>query len=561
MVFLPCKAKISKGQVRRLEQKKSGSGIAAGATILIAANFIVKIIGVVYKIPLANILGSDGMGYLSSAYEVYQLLLTIFASGGAVAVSKIVAESLALAHFSEVRKEFRIMLTTFMIVGGTGAAVMFLGSGPFARTVSAEQAQLCMMVLAPAIFFLSVSCVFRGYYQGLQNMKPTGMTQVIEACFKLAIGIGFAWLLKDLGFGEDKVAAGAISGTTISTIIGLCVLVCVFFSKENRKKLRELSQKGGEERSTGAILKQFVKLAIPLTMSAMVVNFTGVLDLFLIYQRLQDAGLDNAAANAAYGGYKGYAQTLFNLPPSIISSLNVSIIPALSAAFVAHNGRRIRYVIRRSFKLVSALAMPCAVGLIVLAGPIQRMLFPARLDEIAVVTPLLQILGFASYWTCMATLTTAALQSFGKMRVPVYSLIVGGVIKLSVNYILIGIPSIGMIGAPIGTVCCYVTIFTINMCSLRHNTTFSLKLTNAFLKPLIASVLMGAVAFGTHALLDGLIGDVFATLFAIGMAVGVYGVVILLIGGIGERDILSLPKGALLVRLLRKLHLLRVRPQ
>lgn len=559
--FCRAAANNHKGQVRRLEQKKSGSGIAAGATILIAANFIVKIIGVVYKIPLANILGSDGMGYLSSAYEVYQLLLTIFASGGAVAVSKIVAESLALAHFSEVRKEFRIMLTTFMIVGGTGAAVMFLGSGPFARTVSAEQAQLCMMVLAPAIFFLSLSCVFRGYYQGMQNMKPTGLTQVVEACFKLAIGIGFAWLLKDLGFGEDKVAAGAISGTTISTMIGLFVLVGVFFSKENREKLRELSQKGGEERSTGEILKQFVKLAVPLTMSAMVVNFTGVLDLFLIYQRLQDAGLDNAAANAAYGGYKGYAQTLFNLPPSIISSLNISIIPALSAAFVAHNVKRIRHVIRRSFKLVSALAMPCAVGLIVLAGPIQRMLFPARLNEIAVVTPLLQILGFASYWTCMATLTTAALQSFGKMRVPVYSLIVGGIIKLSVNYVLIGIPAIGMIGAPIGTVCCYVTIFIINMCSLRHNTTFSFKLTNAFVKPLIASVLMGAVAYFAHALLDGLIGDVLATMFAIGMAVGVYGVVILLIGGIGEQDILSLPKGALLVRLLRKLHLLRVRPQ
>ena len=189
MIFL--RVDFEKGTVRRLETKHKNS-IAAGATVLIAANFIVKIIGVVYKIPLANILGSDGMGYLSSAYEIYQLLLTIFASGGAVAISKMVAESIALARYAEVRKEVRLMGTVFFIVGGLGTAVMFFGSGFFARSVSTEQAKYCMMVLSPAIFFLSMSCVFRGYYQGMQNMKPTGITQIVEAFFKLLIGIGFA---------------------------------------------------------------------------------------------------------------------------------------------------------------------------------------------------------------------------------------------------------------------------------------------------------------------------------------------------------------------------------
>ncbi len=557
MIFL--RVDFEKGTVRRLETKHKNS-IAAGATVLIAANFIVKIIGVVYKIPLANILGSDGMGYLSSAYEIYQLLLTIFASGGAVAISKMVAESIALARYAEVRKEVRLMGMVFFIVGGLGTAVMFFGSGFFARSVSTEQAKYCMMVLSPAIFFLSMSCVFRGYYQGMQNMKPTGITQIVEAFFKLLIGIGFALLLKSMAYPEEHVAAGAISGTSFSTMIGTVILLCVFFSPKNRRELHALTRRGGKVRSKKAILRQFVHLAVPLTMSAMVVNLTGVLDLFLIYKRLEDSGLDKTMANAAYGGYKGYAQTLFNLPPSIISSLNVSIIPALSAAFVAKNDRRVRYLLRRVIKLVIALAMPCAVGLLVLAGPIQRMLFPARLDEIEAVTPLLQILGVASFWTCLSTLSTAMLQSIGKMRVPVYSLISGGIVKLTVNYILIGIPSIGMIGAPIGTLLCYITIFTINFICFRKDVQCRISLSKVVLKPVIASVLMGFVGYYAQKLGAGLIGDAKATALAVCLAAAVYGVVMLAIGGISEKDILMLPKGQTMVRLLKKMHLLHTKP-
>lgn len=545
--------------MRRLEKQRKNS-IAAGATVLIAANFIVKIIGVVYKIPLANILGQDGMGYLSSAYEIYQLLLTIFASGGAMAVSKMVAESIALARYSEVRKEVRLMATVFFVVGGTGTAIMLFGSGIFARSVSTEQAKYCIMVLSPAIFFLSMSCVFRGYYQGIQNMKPTGLSQIIEAFFKLLIGIGFALLLKEMAYSEEYVAAGAISGTSISTMIGAAILMCMFCSPSNRRQLRELSARGGKVRSNRAILRQFIHLAIPLTMSSMVVNLTGVLDLFLIYKRLQDSGLDQTMANAAYGGYKGYAQTLFNLPPSIISSLNVSIVPALSAAYVAKNSKRVRYLLRRAIKLVIALAMPCAVGLLVLAGPIQRMLFPARLDEIEAVTPLLQILGVASFWTCLSTLSTAMLQSIGKMRVPVYSLIAGGIVKLTVNYILIGIPSIGMTGAPIGTLLCYLTIFAINYSCFRREVRYRIPISRVVLKPLLASAAMGACAYGVQKACAGLIGDSKATMLAICLAVAVYGVVMLLIGGINENDIRMLPKGAWIARLLKKMHLLKEKP-
>lgn len=540
--------------MRNSNEKK---GIAIGATVLIIANFIVKIIGVIYKVPLANILGQDGMGYLSSAYEIYQLMLTIFASGGAVAVSKMVAESIALNHFAEVRKEVRVLFFTFFVVGGTGMLIMFFGSGLFASRVSAPEAEACMMVLSPAIFFLSLSCVFRGYYQGQQNMKPTGLSQVIEACFKLLIGIGFALLLKSLAYEDKYVAAGAISGTTISTMIGMAVVLCIFFSKSNRMRLKQMAEQGGTVRPTKQLLLEFAKLAVPLTLSSMVVNLTGVLDLFLIYQRLQDAGLNNKAANAAYGAYKGYAQTLFNLPPSIISSLNISIIPALSAAFVARNKKRILSVIRRAFKLVIALAMPCAVGLVVMAGPILRLLFPARLDEVDAVIPLLQLLGVACFWTCLATLSTATLQSVGRMNIPVYSLLIGGVVKLLANYILIGIPSVGMIGAPIGTLLCYITIFTLNWTAFRRHVPIRVRPLPLIVKPAVACALMAVSCWGVQKLFASFVRESLATLAGLCVAVVVYGVVIMLIGGIDANDVRSLPKGNLLVKVLKKVHLLR----
>ncbi len=540
----------------RLEKKTNS--IATGATILVAANFIVKIIGVIYKIPLANILDEKGNAYLGSAYEIYQLMLSIFASGGALAVSKMVSESMARQRYSEVRKFIRLMMIMFIVMGTLGTMIMFLGSGVFSQYVSDPDSRYCMMVLSPALLFLSISCVFRGYFQGLQNMKPTAISQVVEATFKLAIGIGLGAFLVRAGVDAKFVAAGAISGTSISTVIGASLLAILYFLPFNRQQLRSLKERGGEERSTGKLLRTFWRIAIPLAASALVVNLTGTLDLFLIYDRLQASGLDTEAATIAYGGYKGYAQTLFNLPPSIISSLNISILPALSAALVRKDRARVQSVASRALKLVIVLALPCAVGLSVLAGPIQRMLFPNQLDGIPAVTPLLRLLGIASFWACLSTVTTVLLQSAGKMRIPVYSLIVGGVIKLTTNYFLI--PVIGMAGAPIGTILCYLVIFFINIYSFRRTVPIRLHIVKMSVRPAISCLVMALAGLASQTALTSVLGDRLATLVAILVSALVYGLLMLLMGGINADDVHHLPKGRTIARLLTKLHLLRSLP-
>ncbi len=536
--------------------KEDRAGVAAGATVLIGSNFIVKIIGLIYKIPLVNIIGREGMGYFSSALEIYTLILTIFVSGGSVAVSKMIAESYALGRYREVRKVMLLMTAMFLFIGAAGTYVMYFGSRQFAVSVGNELATLSVIALSPAIFFLALSTVLRGYFQGLGNMRPTGVSQVVEALFKLLVGIGAALILKKFAYSSDIVSAGAISGTTVSTIIGALIMMFFYFSSRRRKELNALAAQGGECDTTKKLLSSFLKIVIPLTLSSVVVNLTGVLDLFLIFNRLKSIGLDEKAANIAYGGYKGYAQTLFNLPPSIISSINISIIPAISAAFVVKNFKRTRYVVNRSVKIVVIMALPCAVGLMVLAGPIQRLLFTASQEEINSVTPLLIVLGFASFCTSLSTLTTAILQSSGKMNYPVISLIVGGAVKLATNYVLVGIKSIGIMGAPIGTTLCYAVMTAMNFAYMRKVLPFKVPLIRLTIKPLFAGLAMGFFAYYSQMMLASVLGDRLATILSIILAAGVYGLVLLLVGGIKESDVMLLPKGATIVRILKKLHLI-----
>lgn len=537
--------------------KHKRTGIAAGATVLIVTNFIVKGIGVIYKIPLANILGQDGMGYLSTAYEIYLLILTIFSSGGAVAVSKMIAESYALGRYTEIRKVFRLMALSLIVVGSTGTVIMLLGYKTLASLFNNSPAAYCIMVLSPSLFFLSVSSVVRGFFQGIGNMRPTGVSQAIEALSKLLIGVGFAVLFSKLKFPIEIVSAGGISGTTLSTLIGALVVLLIFISSKKRKKLYELAPENTECRSSKQLLLSFWKIVIPLSLSAVVVNLTGFLDLFLIFDRLASIGLTQEEANAAYGAYKGYAHTLFNLPPSIISSINISIIPAISAAFAVKNFKRARHVLNRSIKIVIIMALPCAVGLMVMAGPIQRMLYPARLGEIKEVTPLLVILGFASFWTSISTLTTALLQSAGKMNLPVISLAVGGAVKLITNYILVGIKTIGIKGAPIGTVMCYMVMTVMNYIWLKRELPFKFLFMRYMIKPLFAGGVMGVFVYYCQLLLTPTIGDRIATFFSIILAAGVYALVLVATKGINEDDITLLPKGAVIVRCLKKMRLLR----
>ena len=527
-----------------------------------ASNFIVKIVGFIYKIPIANVLGDAALGYFSTAFEIFTLLLTVFISGGSIAVSKMISDSAALGHWAEVRKTFRILTVMLSIVGFIGTAIMFFGADAFSTKLDNPLAALSIAALSPAIFFLSVSCLFRGFFQGLGDMRPSSVSEVIEALFKLMIGVGFTMLLRSLGYGDHVLSAGAITGTTLSVVISALVMFGAYvLSKKNREVRRKAQEDTEKPASTFRIVGKFWKLAIPIALSSVVVNLTSVLDLFLIFDRLIHSGMDVENANRVYGAYKGYAQSLFNLAPSIISSINISILPALSAYFVTRQREKAKNTIEQSLKVVNLLALPAAIGLLVLAEPISRLLYPARLDEIGVAIPILKILAVASYWTSISTILTSLLQSSGKTHLPLIGLAIGGAVKLTVNYFLVAIPALGINGAPIGTLCCYIVMVAINTAFLFK--TFGkvegkrIKVFRWSVKPLISAAVMGAAAYWSQIGLDLVLPERIATLLSILIAVVVYGLMILLVRGVTRSDLVMLPGGTKLSVLLGKLHLLK----
>jgi len=525
-----------------------------GAFILVLANFIVKFIGVIYKIPLTNLIGGYGMGFFNSAFEIHQMLLAFSTAGLPVAVSKMVSESNALGRHDEVQKIFRVVLVSFSVIGILFTALMFFGAPGFSHLIKSDLTKYSIMALAPSIFFYAIISIFRGYFQGHENMVPTASTQVIEAIFKLFVGISLAYYLIKIGMGMEHVSAGAIFGTTAGTIVAAIILIAIYFSPKNRRKRAELRERDltGECRSSKKIFTDLIKIVVPVTAGSLVVNLTGFLDLFLIMSRLGDIGFSEAAATTIYGTYKSCAQTLFNLPPSIITSINVSVIPAVAAAFVLGNRDRLQHIIGTALRVVSLFAIPCAVALCVFADPILHLLFPrVAAEEIAIATPLLRIMGIASLWASVSGLSTAALQAVGRVKLPVLSMAIGGCIKLAANYFLVGTPSIGITGAPIGTNLCYLAIMIINLTFLYKTTNVSINIKSFVIKPIISAAVMGALALVIRYFLAQIMPSSIATIIMLLLAIVIYFAVLMLVGGLRAEDIAMVPGGRRIIKLLR----------
>ncbi len=535
--------------------ESTAKSVARGAFVLLLSNFIVKIIGICYKIPLTDMIGPRGMSYFHSAFEVQQILLT-FSLSLPVAVSKLVAESASLGRGAEVRRIFRVTLITFSIIGILGTAILILGAPVFAAATVSVKAQYSIIALAPSLFLYAIAATFRGMYQGLGNMVPTAATQITEAVAKLLFGVLIADRCIKAGLADEFVAAGAISGTTIGIVFSVLILIPLYFLPISRRRMTAIPS-GGESAPAGKLLRRLLGVAIPVTASSFIVNLTSFLDLFCISNRLQFIGMSEDAAATVYGGYKSYAQLLFNLPPSLIASIGLGILPAIAAAHVTGNAEKRSGIINSALRVTVLFAMPCAVGLAVLADPILHMLFTANPAEVSAAVPLMRTLGIASLFACIASVTTSCLQGINRLRLPLVSLAIGASVKLICNFILVGIPAIGIHGAPIGTNLCYITIIFINGSVLIRKAGLRLQMMQTVMKPLAAGAAMGIFCHFFYRATVGPLGSSVACLVTIFCAAFFYLAVLLLLRAFTEEDLALLPKGRRLAALLRRAKLLK----
>lgn len=532
--------------------ESKGQNYLHGATILAAGVVIMKILGAIYKIPLGNILGDEGYAYFLVAYNIYNLLLTVATAGFPVALSRMISEANTLGRPMQVRRTFNVALITFAILGAVGTIVMYLFPTELAVMMEEPRAAQSIWVLSQAVLLACLTSAYRGHAQGLSNMTPTTIGQVLEVLIKVIVGLTLAWYLTKIGKSLPIASAGAIFGVVIG---GVAALAYMFIFKARHYK-KQPQKNPDVPDSCSRIFLRLMRIGVPITLGASVMSLITLIDTKLVLNRLQSAaGFSQDMASVLYGVY-GKAMTLYNLPAAFITPLTISVVPAISACVARRAYEESSDIAESSVRIASVIAMPMAVGLSVLSYPIMRVLYRSSHESGPM---LLCLMGIASFFVCIALITTAILQAHGNEKYPVYSMIAGGLTKIGVNWILVGNPEINIYGAPIGTICCYVVMCLINIYFMCRCMERSPSLTRMFLRPAISTAAMGVVAAAVYAPVHSIAGSIissewlamaFAMLAAIGCACIVYLVLTITTKAVTYEDMKLIPKGEKIAKLL-----------
>ncbi|MBE6652061.1 MAG: polysaccharide biosynthesis protein [Ruminococcaceae bacterium] len=438
----------------------------SGVSMLTLSALTVKLIGLLYRIPMLRFLGTEGMGYFNTAYEIYALFCVISTAGLPVAMSVLIASLEAEGRGRESERVYRIALALFAGIGAVGTALLWGFSHPLARLLGNPMSAVCMRAIAPTVWLICLSSAFRGFFQGRRNMLPTALSQVIEAGGKLFLGVAFAVYARGREADLPTTAAYAVAGVTVGTALSVLYLAV---SKRISDRQEAMPVPSAEGKTP--ILRGLLMTAVPVTLSAGLVSLTKCIDLALILRRLQSVGYTASEANSLYGCYSTLAIPVFNVLPSLTSSVALAAVPALSAAL--QKGKEGKTELQRtaisSLGLTMAVAIPAALGVAVFAEDILALLFAGQPEAITQAAPWLSLLGLSIPAACLVTLTGAMLQAAGKANRPIVSMLLGVGCKILLAYVLLGRPDWGMVGAPVSSLVCDTVIVMVNLYFLlRH---------------------------------------------------------------------------------------------
>ena len=540
---------------------KAGPNMLAQAGILAAAGIIVRIIGLLYRSPLTSIIGDEGNGYYNSAYNCYTIILLISAYSIPSAISKVMAEKLALGRERDAQRIFRGAILYVLIVSGAFSVFLFFGAG----LLTVGQAVTVLRVFSPTILLFGLLGVLRGYFQARRTMVPTSISQILEQIVNAVVSILAAWLfIRMAGSGADETtravrgAVGSALGTGAGVLTAL-VFMAVIYLKQRRKKdalpAEELSQ---EPEPMKNIMKLLFLTVTPFILSTFIYNFSTMLDQ-TIFQRilLHLRGSRESVLMASYGVFSTKAVVIANIPIALSSALSSAMMPNLSGSFATGDKRDSARIVRRAMNVTLMVSIPCATGLAVLARPVMQLLFPQKnsLDEASV---LLAGMAVTVVFYSISTVTNAVLQAIGRMNLPVINaaaaLLIQGVI-LALLLIFTDMDNGALVIAAIiysGLMC------LLNHRSLQKHLPVRLNIRHALYLPVLSSTVMAAAALGVYELILGreYLVNLLALAPAILAAVWVYALLLIRLGGIGEKDIRRLPKGRLMVGFLKKIRIL-----
>lgn len=522
----------------------------SGVFVLALSTVLAKAVGFLYKIPMLSYLGAEGMGYFHSAYEIYALFCVISTAGLPVALSVLVSAALAQGDERGAARIFRTALGVFLGIGALGSGMMVLLAPLFCRLIQSGNAYGCILAISPTVFLICVSSAIRGWFQGHQKMAPTAISQLIEAVGKLAFGLVLADIAAERGWNVPAIAAMAGVGLTLGTLLSTLYLVAEFLRVRPRTGEKDLALRGS------GTLRQLTKLALPMTVGASAVSLTKLIDTAMILRRLRNIGYGEIAANAAYGSYTTLALSVYALVPTLLSSVALPLVPLLSSAIAAGDRDRQGALIRASYRLTAIISLPASLGLAMFAHPILSLLFGREPEAVAQASPLLALLGPSVFLSCMIGATNSVLHAYRAVTKPILSLLAGAAVKVAVAYVLIGTPSVGLWGAPISTFLCNAVVVFLNL-SFAARLCRVKKLGGTFAKPLVAAVLSVGLCGVSYRLLERAAGEsALLTVGTLAACVALYPVFGCLCGGIAREDLMLLPAGEKLCRILTACRLL-----
>ncbi len=510
------------------------NSVAGGVAVLTLASVLVKLTGLLYKIPLTYVLGDEGMGYFNAAYTIYAWLYMLSTAGLPIAVSIMVSEARAKGHREVVKRVLRVTSVSLILIGSVTTAFMVIFARQIAALLGTADAYYTMFAIAPTLFFICLTSLFRGIFQGYQNMVPTAVSQLIEAVGKVAVGMGLAALAVQRGKSLPVVSAYAVIGVSAGTLLGTLYLSVRYLIAKLRGEL-VIEEKTEAAVSTAGIGRRLLTIALPVTVSASVMSLTGLIDLGMIIRRLVSIGYTQAEATALYGNYTTLVVPMFNLPSVLVAPVASGIIPALSAAFSCGDREGCRHIMDGAFRMCAIIAVPAAMGLAMFARPILALLYPAASVETAY--QLLAIISPAVYFVCILTVSNAVLQSFGRAKTPMITMLIGGIIKVIAGYVLLGREEIGILGSPIGTVLCYGVALLLNLIVIASRIEYIPSVTSLVWRPLASAVCsIGPAALLYYRFLQAHSART-GTLVCMIMAMALYLIFSLLTGSVKQEDV------------------------
>ncbi|MBQ6582806.1 MAG: polysaccharide biosynthesis protein [Mogibacterium sp.] len=535
------------------------TSFASNVLMMMAAQFLIKILGLVYRLVILNIegFGDVGNGYYSAGYQVYAVLLILSSQGIPGAISKLVSDRVALGEYRKAHRVFKVALILVGLIGLAVSLLLLVFSDFIASSIlHVPEVTYVLKVLSPAIFFVCVSAVIRGYFAGLGTMKATSISQPLEQFFNCVLTIAFVYAL--VGRDPYIMAAGGNVSTTLAVMISFSYLL-IFYKRNIGKYSEDHSEEAPEERESSLRLAKLVLLtAIPLTIGSLISVITAFIDTITVSNCIQIAFrdilhdkelLEIEAMRAT--GILSKVDTLVNLPLAINLAFYSVLIPELTGLITVGDREGASRKISSSLSVSSLIILPCAVGFIVLADPILRMLYPNAPDGALV----LQISAFTMIFVALGHTLQGALFGLGRMYTPAVALTVGSVIKVFLNLILISNPKIGMYGAVISSLICQLITFTIIVVVLRRTIPFRVDKVKTILAPAGASLLMGLIIIGVQLLLQEKLGNTILTLLCILIGVVVYGMTVALLRVFTREEICALPMGGRLYALLTRLRI------